>query len=241
MKDLKNNETISVLVPTRQRPSRVKEFLTSIVNTAYDFSKVEILFYIDQDDKDTNESELLSVFSQLNIKALRRPKINIQGDRYNYLLSQSSGEIIMYAADDIVFESMHWDKRVYSRFTRYQDRIVLLYPSTPNHKCKLATHGFVSRTSTQILGKIFTSYFQSAYDDVWLTKLYSFIKRAECFSKISVCHKHPSLDKRIIDDIYINNKKKSEKDAKVFDAKKHEISQDAVKLQNYILKFRNNK
>ena len=225
----------SVLVPTRKRHNRLREFLGSINATAHNPSEIEILFYVDEDDDITKEHKLIKENPNLNIQFFRKPREEIQGNRYNFLLGQSQGDFIMYAADDLIFESPYWDKYVYSEFTHYQDRIVLIYPRTKNYNCRLAAHGFVSRESTRVLGRLFTPYFRSVCDDVWLTEVYKMLGRLRCFDKIHITHKHFSYSPGVeVDDTYKEGKTAANADTPAFAAHKDEILND-VRLLNYYI------
>jgi glycosyltransferase involved in cell wall biosynthesis len=45
-----NETTISILTPTRNRPNNCERFIKSIYATASDKTKIELFFYVDNDD-----------------------------------------------------------------------------------------------------------------------------------------------------------------------------------------------
>ena len=229
----------SLLIPTKDRHERLKQLISSICQTAHRLWEIEILFYIDEDDSNTREHKLIKQFPQINMQFFRQPANSTHGNRYNFLLSKSQGEVLMYGADDIIFESLYWDKYVYTEFMRYPDRILLVYPKTKNYNCRLAAHGFVSRKSTEILGRIFTPYFYAVCDDVWLTKIYEGVGRLLCLDKISIIHKHFLFYPDVKDKTYDNGKINADKDGIIWEEHKSEIDLDRKKLQLYINAYQN--
>ena len=44
---------VSILCPTRKRVPQLRKYLNSIISTVYNFSNIEILLAVDNDDVDT--------------------------------------------------------------------------------------------------------------------------------------------------------------------------------------------
>ena len=100
------SQMISLLIPTRDRPSNVRRTIESVKNTVSQPNLIEMLFYVDLDDE-TFPTEVL----RKNIKIVRGPRMWLSVIQ-NILYANASGEIIMYSADDVVFETHGWDEKV---------------------------------------------------------------------------------------------------------------------------------
>ena len=139
---------ISILCPTRERPDQVIRLIESLLKNAREPERLEILFYIDHDDE---------TFPNVNrygdiVKVFQGPRTWIS-NAHNLLYSFSQGEIIMTAADDMVFRTLGWDSAVYAAFDSVPDKIVLVYGNDlGTHAGKIATHGFFHRNWVDALG-----------------------------------------------------------------------------------------
>jgi glycosyltransferase involved in cell wall biosynthesis len=100
---------ISILTPTRERPENVRRLIASVVSTAKEPLNVELLFYVDHDDQTFPEDVLSD-----NVRLIRGPRMWLSLLQ-NVLYASSRGEIVMYAGDDLVFETFGWDTRVVQR------------------------------------------------------------------------------------------------------------------------------
>ena len=99
--------TYSLLCPTRGRATRAVEFAESAIRTAKHPERLELLFYLDD-----NDPELQSYYSGMNalkerlngtenIRITEGPEIGVPGAT-NELAKKAKSEIIMYASDDQV-------------------------------------------------------------------------------------------------------------------------------------------
>lgn len=230
---------ISILVPTLQRPHRLRSLLDSANNTLQNKKEVEFLFYVDNEDRSTDEGNIINQFNELQLKFFRRPSVKIAGQRYNYLAKESSGDILMYNADDMLFQSKKWDVIVNEVFNSYSDRILLLVPQFRNkHKQNLAISGFLSRRHVEIIGSLFTEYFTQWFDDLWLSRVYQSIGRFQQDLRIQMVHNHYSYNNSFYDKTYEKYKGNGEysiNNARViFQNKSFEISSWANKLRKHI-------
>ena len=60
-----------MLLPTRNRPELLKQFLDSVVQTSKDLSEIEIVLYVDDDDQSTQELDYKELNIILDDKSLR--------------------------------------------------------------------------------------------------------------------------------------------------------------------------
>jgi glycosyl transferase/beta-hydroxylase protein BlmF len=139
---------ISILCPTRERPDQVIRLIGSILENARTPEAIEILFYVDQDD-DTFPS--IDRYSH-SVKIFRGPRTWIS-NAHNFLYGHCKGEIVMTAADDMVFRTPSWDSVVCDAFESVPDKIAIVYGNDlGTHAGKIATHGFFHRNWIETLG-----------------------------------------------------------------------------------------
>ena len=121
----------------------------------------------------------------------------------NVMYSQSSGEIIMYCADDVVFRTPRWDKRVTNELPNPTKEIQMLGPSDGSRNFpKIITHGFVTRKMAKTLGYLLPPFFGAEYGDTWLTEI---ARKSNCLSiagDLLIEHMHPNWGKAPSDSLY---------------------------------------
>jgi len=225
---------ISLLCPTRKRPSFMKELWESAYNTAEDKENLEIIFYIDNDD-----TESIEMYKSLgkNCHAV----IDKRGDgnlsvMWNDCYDQvTSAEILFLAGDDIRFRTNNWDAKVRNVFELFEDKIVLVYGDDGVRNDDLATHPFVHKNWIETIGYFLPPYFSSDMNDYWLTEVAKGIDR---LIKIDIYteHLHPSVGKHYLDETHKERLKRGTRDnvRKIYVDKKDERIEDIKKLQKYI-------
>lgn len=176
---------ISIILPTRGRSDRLNRFISSALNNAENRKQIEFLIFVDTDDYETNIS-----LKSKNIRLIRgnRQWLSIC---YNIAANWASGEILMYAADDLIIETKNWDSILIESVAKNRKNCQLICPSDNTaYSGFLATHGFVTREFVKNLGYFMTPYFSESHLDTWLTHI---SKRANCFyyePKIKLFHDH---------------------------------------------------
>jgi len=195
---------ISIIVPTRRRPQNVQNICKSVAETASGFYDIEMVFYVDRDDADT-----IALFKdpdaakKLNVSAnvVVGDRVNL-GQTYNKAYAKATGDIIMYAADDVYFGTKSWDFLVVDEFKHFKDQICLVFGYDGiQPKGTLATHGFISRKSIDVLGYVHPGDFGYNYADNWMTEIYRQIGRLR-YLPIYTEHRHWGVGKATYDDTY---------------------------------------
>lgn len=176
---------ISILVPTRNRPNNVLRFLNSVFDTATFKDQIEVLFYVDEDDNtfptDFKHSDKVSV--------IRGKRIWISL-AWNLLYVKSKGDILMYAGDDVIFETPGWDERVKNAFKSFPDSLGLVYGNDGGwYSGKLAINGFIHRRWANVLGYFAYPARLSALD-LWIHECASFINRVIYLEDVMIRHVH---------------------------------------------------
>ena len=184
---------ISLLLPTRKRPHRLKTFIESVRQT--ESNRSEICVYVDWDDT----SYALEDF-RTDAKMFFGPK-EILSDYWNVLAKNATGEILMLCADDLVFKTQHWDLIVEDAFAKVGDRIILVYGDDGKNGNNFATHPAISRKWVQTLGHMTGSGFSSGFADTWMWDVASKVQRIQ-YVPILTEHKHWLFGKAEKDEVY---------------------------------------
>lgn len=189
---------ISILLPTRARPSNVHRLVKSVLETADNPEHIEFVVRIDDDDP--KRAELLENPPQKSL-IFTGPRI-VLSEMWNECAHKSKGDIMMYCADDIVFRTPAWDKRVKEIFEQLNDKIAFVFGRDGSiHDGKYGTHGFVHRKWLETLGYICPPHFSGDYSDTWINDISKLVDR-HIFIDILTEHLHPDFGKAELDEVY---------------------------------------
>lgn len=228
----------SIVVPTRKRPVEVCELVETIFNTCDNFDLVEILFYIDPDDSDS-ESCIISLIDRYgyNIKYTSSNENLNLSQMWNYAYNTlSTGDIIMICGDDARFRTKSWDTLIRDEFLKQDDRIVLVYGDDMIQGAGLATHSFVHRRWIEVSGFWLPPYFVADYVDTWLFEVAIRLNRTRYLPNVVTEHLHYTVGKSVIDsttekrlsNAYIYNP------PLIYEQRSKERDEQTAKLQQYI-------
>lgn len=180
-------QSIDLYVPTRGRPRNIRRLLNSIRNTAQRPERLTVYFYVDNDDPATilAARELKSE----SVRFLCAPQKPLVG-MYNTLRECSSSDILWSGGDDIVFRTPGWDVIIDEEFAAVPDGILLVYGDDCLGHEKLATHPFVSRRATDILGYFYPECDGISLTDIWLHPVYMLLGRLHYRPDLVTDHLH---------------------------------------------------
>ena len=140
---------LSLIVPTRNRPEQLRQFLTSIQRTAKRPERLEIILVVDDDTTcDT------SGFPRLNICQTIGPPGRTMGELNRAGYAASHGVHIMLLNDDVVVRTHGWDRTVLACFKRFPDPVALVHVNDTLIRDYLCTFPIVSRAYCEIIGGI---------------------------------------------------------------------------------------
>jgi len=223
---------IDIITPTRNRVKKLYVFLNSIRDTISDPNNAVLYFYVTPDDEPTikNIEKIKNDFKELNIIFKIGPRM-VLSNHWNALWKISKNEIVMLSNDDIKFITKNWDIKVINEFEKVKDKILLVFAFDGNSNERCASHPFISRKSTNILGYFVPPHFEWGFTDVWLDVIYSAIERRKYLPDMKILHLHFSKFKENIDNTYIEIINKYQKKAieKWYQTKRERI-EDAKKL-----------
>ena len=233
---------ISIILPTRKRNNQLKRLISSICDTAYDISNIEVCIYYDYDDKETLENIIILIKEYpVTIKYItnNEEKLNIS-QMWNYAYNNiSSGDIIMQCGDDVEFKTKNWDKIIIEEFMKYDDKIVLLYGDDLLQHERLATHSFVHKKWIEISGFWLPPYFVSDYTDTWLNEVATNINRKVYLPNVITEHHHFTAGKAEIDETTQNRLDNhiKYKPEEIWKSTEKERTQQSELLLNYIKNY----
>jgi hypothetical protein len=142
--------TISLIVPTRQRPAPLRRLLDSLAATTRWPAALEIVVVVDADDPASQNvlHPALTVKHVVVSPGLTMGALNTTG------YEAATGDYVMLLNDDAVARTRGWDERFRACFRRFPDGIVLVHANDTLFRDLLCTFPAVSRTFCELAGGI---------------------------------------------------------------------------------------
>jgi hypothetical protein len=240
---------ISILTPTCKRPGNVNRLISSIKDTASGKNRIELLFYVDDNDVGTRDcfNDFYEIVKDINFIELKFIN-DIGNDKqwynrwWNYLWKNCSGDYIMQCGDDIVFRTKDWDLKVIEEFGKYPDKMVLLYCNDGSCDSKdRATHPFLTKEWCRELGYFIPGIFDGGFNDTWLTEIAKGANRFVYLENIITDHLHPDFNKSELDDVYLKQREmiREQGAPQLFLKTKEEREKGINRIINYIRRVGN--
>ena len=151
---------ISILCPSRGRPSLAKKMIETALATSG--QPIEIILYLNDDDPTLDEYKSLIDVKYYQIGPDRSPAYS-----WNRLAETCKGDILFLMGDDATFETQNWAAKVINAFERFPDKIACVYPYVPGIKKINNPHFCVHRNWLTILGYFVPPHFWHWYVDTW--------------------------------------------------------------------------
>lgn len=180
---------ISILLPTRGRSHALMSSIQSLYDLAEDFSSIELLFGMDNDDQVGLENMLHTV-----VPWIEATKINhkiVIFERYGYnnlhryvngLAEHSQGTWLFFWNDDAVMRTSGWDARIREKTGEFK----LLSVHTHNEH-PYSIFPILPRKWFEILGHIS----QHSLNDAWVSQIAYYL---DIFERIEVYCDHNRFD-----------------------------------------------
>jgi hypothetical protein len=225
---------ISILIPTKKRIFNIKNVIHTIFITANQKEKIEIIFYVDSDDNESQNH--IDSYNNKNIRWVTTQKKVLFSDMWNYCYKDSKGKYLMLCGDDVTFQTANWDMVVKEIFLSYKDRIVYVVPYDGHANGNLGVHGFLSKEWINVVGYFTPPYFSYWYVDTWIDEISRKINRFHYLPEIKIIHNHwESPNRTFIDNLYIENKNKVNQQLHdLWNEKATERAEQVNKLLKYI-------
>jgi hypothetical protein len=217
---------ISLLVPSRGRPEMLAAMWSSAVHTAADPARLELVVYLDDDDPAVDGYATRPLPWVESVVWLRGPRI-VLSQMWNRCWERAEGEILWHGNDDIRFNTPGWDRRIRRTFAEIPDRIVLVHGNDGIQGAALATHGFLHRRWTDVVGTMVPPYFSSDYNDTWLTEIADRIGRRCYLPEVDIEHLHPVAGKGPLDQTHRDRLERHRRDG--VDARYASLTQERIR------------
>jgi hypothetical protein len=163
---------ISLIMPTRERPFLARRMLDSVFATASRPSHLEVVLYIDGDDRPSHEIN----HPNLQIIKVIGPRAKM-GAMTRACYAASRGRYTMLANDDLVFRTPGWDRVIVERFLVWADRVALVWGNDLFRGARLPTHPFLSRTTCELMGGICPEAYRRDYIDTHIYDIFCALDR----------------------------------------------------------------
>ena len=192
----------SLLLPTRHRLVSLERLLKSIVATTHNPGTIEVVLYIDEDDK---ESQGISEPGLSLIKLISSRET--MGKMTNITYEASRGRFIMLMNDDVIFRTAEWDIRVGQSLKAFNDEIILISGNDLYQRGGVGTFPILSRTTCKLMGGICPPEYKYSHID---THLYDIFKKLVSLGYnrfvylpgVIFEHMHYEVGKSTMDEIY---------------------------------------
>jgi hypothetical protein len=234
-------KSISVLIPSRNRPEGLKELCNSLFENATHPDKIEVIVYFDLDD--SHIPECIEYFNELSLKypnpakTIIGPKL-VLSDYPNKLLQIASSDIFMNLGDDMRCRAEGWDEIVINAINEYPDKINFVYVDDGYWGPDLASHHIIHRNYVECLGYFYPPIFDFGYSDTWMFQVAQKVGRIK-FLPILFEHMHYSIGKGEFDQTYQDKLEKNQNNiyGDLFTSTEYLRDQDVKKIQSYIKSF----
>lgn len=197
-------KTISLLCPTRNRIANTKRLIQSLKDTTTHPERVELLFYVDEDD--TALSQYIDLIKEKE-KALGRievvvgPAISVS-QSWNTICKASTGTVLKMSNDDLVYRTKGWDIRAEEEVNKFPDEIYCMWFNDQLHRRRMCTFPILSRKWVDTVGYFTPGIFNFFYNDTWIHNIGKRIGREHYVDNVIVEHLHFTVRKSEFDETY---------------------------------------
>lgn len=191
---------ISLILPTRKRTGQLRRALESLVRTAENPERIEVVLYIDRDDYESQQFE----FPAVRIVRVVGARTSM-GRMTQACYDRTSGRTIMLANDDMEFRTPGWDRLIRDAINVYEDGVALVWGN--DLETGAPAHPFLSRQLCELMGGICPeSYDRILIDthlyDVFRKLQYAGVERFCYLPDVIIEHLCPSAGKATVDETY---------------------------------------
>ncbi|MEK6791515.1 MAG: glycosyltransferase family 2 protein [Deltaproteobacteria bacterium] len=139
---------LSILLPTRGRPDRLKALFESLISTTAKVRALEVVLYLDENDAQSRAV----VCPELNITRVIRPHGAPMGAMVRECFEASSGRLVMLMNDDAAIRTNGWDAAMLQAFEGFPDGVALVYGNDLDQGARVPTFPAMPRFACGIIG-----------------------------------------------------------------------------------------
>ncbi len=159
--------SISLLVPTRDRPVQLMRMLDSAFQNVSRSGVLEVVLYVDDDDEVTQRLDL----SKYNVRRLVGPRRSM-GILNSACFAASTGDVIVLGNDDVIIQTKGWEQKILDEANSFPDAIFLLYPNDLFKGEKLASFPILSRKTCDEIADPFPGEYRGAFIDLHIMDVF---------------------------------------------------------------------
>ena len=208
---------LTVLIPTRSRPKRFKEAVSSLLKT----SRAEVLAYLDDDDPE-------SYPEMERVRYLRGPRLR-HAKSLKILLAESDTDFLMYGSDDILFKTDGWDSKMSAAIP--EDGIGL---SFANDEWKGVASHFVFHRKWYELTGLYPDSFVHFGSDGYCVKVMEAVGRVRFLPRVTIAHMHFRNGRAGRDKTYDEEREFGDGRQELRDALREHFEKDVSILKAYL-------
>lgn len=189
---------ISVLIPTRGRPQRLKDAVQSALDTAKNASQVEVLVRV------SNRDPFVDDYCKIKLPANVHWWYPVTCDRYpagiEFLRGNAKGSIFFCGSDDSLFRTQGWDEVVNDAFALVTDNLLVAYADNGQGREKCEQF-FTTRAWVDAVGWLMRKeyeHFCCDQDVEWMATAIGRLRKID----VMVEHMHKKYGKAPDDDTY---------------------------------------
>ncbi len=232
---LKETEVVSVICPSRRRPEQLKLMISSCLEKSSNPKSIQFCIYIDRDDFSYEGFE--KNFPGADIKFLQGPRLWLSS-MYNALLTQATGDYILWLGDDVKFQTNNWDIAMKSEIRKFPKNLGVVHVNdkATSYKQIYATIGMVHRNWIDVFGYVFTPHLRDNGIDFWITNVANQVKKRTYLSDVVVEHMQYRQGKSTPDSTYLDrlNNHKLYNPQDVYRRLRDERRRDSLLLSEHI-------
>lgn len=240
------NIRFSLICPSRERPQKLINFLTSVEKTAFDKGSIEVIVVSDDDDPATFQAvdRFKASFSIVNHQRRRSDWLN--NDYYNYAAGFARGEFIWCVGDDVIFETPEWDRIILKAMAGYTinrpDGIVLIKTnnSTPlptkfANPVSFCCFPVFSRAGFNAMGFLFPPSLATWGADIAIYRLYLAVDRIlDLSSEICLDHISHHNGKDVRDKVSLSMEERTKRLGGEPRYAREKLNEDIERLKRFI-------
>tara|TARA_R110000772_G_C13288618_1_gene437762 strand:+ start:1669 stop:2400 length:732 start_codon:yes stop_codon:yes gene_type:complete len=192
---------ISLLCPSRERLNKFITFTSSVFATCKDIDNIELVLGVDSDD--SKKESYKRIANNLSfIKYIELPEGLFKAEGlsgiWNQMATECTGDLVAMVGDDMIFQTIDWDEKIIEAFKSKQDNIYLVHCNDgmrgPGNKYvnvpPLAVNSFVHKDYINTVGRYVQTEIKEIFQDTFLDRLFSSIKRKIYYHDIIIKHLH---------------------------------------------------
>lgn len=182
---------ISILCPTRARPTELKRMIDSAFATAHSPDKIRILYFIGDDDPKLHEypKDLKNCIMFIGAPWSAVMASNYLAEKCREFVPETN--LFMVGSDDIVFATPEWDKALEDNYAGLKNKIHV-YSLRDSRDPKGTPHPILTREYVDAMGYFLPPIFLHWFVDTWTTEI---AKHNNCFTHLMdylLVHEKPS-------------------------------------------------